>query len=119
MKLVLADIERYGDRVDSIADKAGEAAARMYDEMRAENPNASVAEVREGIIEIAESVIASYGDMACELAAMEYDAMAEESGAKVPDAELPEIDDEMLEAVRGRVRYIVGALVHDDERFDI
>lgn len=119
MKVGAKALDRYGERLDAVAEKAGEAAARMYDAMRARNPNTSVEEVREELVSIVESVLASYGDMACEVAADEYDAMARESGAKLPRAELPEIDDEAMSAIEGRIRYIVGDLAHDGERYDI
>lgn len=86
-----------------------------YDAMRMADPNASVADVREGIIGIVESVVGTYGDAAGELAAERYDAMAADSGADVPDALISEEDDAMAEAIDRRARYIVGALVPDRE----
>lgn len=98
-----------------MCDEAARVAMEAYDAMRAADPGASVADVREGIIGIVESVVGSYGDAAGELAAERYDEMAADSGASVPDASISEEDDAMAEAIDRRARYIVGALVPDRE----
>lgn len=108
-------MERYSNEVNAVADTAAETAMSAYDELRALDPLASVADVREGSIAIVESVVTSYGAAAGELAAEVYDELASEAGADVPEALVPDIDDVTLEVIDRSVRYAVGALVPERE----
>lgn len=108
------DQQIYSDRIDAIAEAAGEAAVRAFDAMREADPDASVADIREGCIYIVESVLDAYGDMAAETAAQLYDAMAEASGAHLPPAEIPPVSDETHRIIEKQIRYNVGVLTSAD-----
>lgn len=108
-------LEAYGERVDTLAERAGEAAGRAWDAMMAANPLAGVAEVREGAIEIVRAAMESYGDASAELGASLYDELARANGADVPPAELPEVGDGAYAAVDASMRYAVRLLVPERE----
>ena len=108
-------MDEYTADVNAVSDEAARVAMYAYDAMRIAYPNASVADIRDGITSIVESVLASHGDAAGELAAERYDAMAAASGADVPEAIIAEEDDAMANAIERRARYIVGCLVPDRE----
>ena len=94
MIVTRAAMDEYTAEVNAISEEAAQVAMAAYDEMRRSNPNASVAEVREGIIGIVESMVASYGGASSEIAAEVYDALAESAGADIEPAELDEEDEE-------------------------
>lgn len=108
-------MDEYTAEVNAVASEAAQVAMDAYDEMRKANLNASVAEIREGIVGIMESMVASYGGASSEIAAEVYDALAESAGADVGPAELDEEDDAMRAAIEKRARYIVGDLVQERE----
>ena len=110
-----AAMDEYTAEVNAVSDEAAQVAMDAYDEMRKKNLNASVADIREGIIGIVESMVASYGGASSEIAAEVYDALAESAGADAEPAELDEEDDEMCAAIEKRARYIVGDLVQERE----
>lgn len=115
MLLRSSELDAYSAELNAVCDEAAQVAMEAYDAMRRSDPGASVADVREGIIGIVESVLDTYGDAAGELAAERYDAMAADSGTDVHEALISEEDDAMAEAIDRRARYIVGALVPDRE----
>lgn len=115
MIVTRSDMDEYTAEVNAISEEAAQVAMDAYDEMRKSNLNASVAEVRDGIIGIVESMVASYGGASSEIAAEVYDALAESAGADVEPAELDEEDDAMRAAIDKRARYIVGDLVQERE----
>ena len=108
-------MDEYTAEVNAVADEAAQVAMAAYDEMRKADLNASVADIREGIISIIESMVASYGGASSEIAAEVYDALAESSGADLEPAELDEEDEAMQAAIDKRARYIVGDLVQERE----
>ena len=108
-------MDEYTAEVNAVASEAAQVAMDAYDEMRKANLNASVAEIRDGVIGIVESMVASYGGASSEIAAEVYDALAESAGADVGPAELDEEDDAMRAAIEKRARYIVGDLVQERE----
>lgn len=110
-----ARMERYSDEVNAVATAAAEAAMAAYDELRRRDPLASVADVREGLIAIVESVATSYGAAAGELAAELYDVLAADAAAGVPEALVPDVDGTTLEVIDRTVRYDVGVLVPERE----
>ena len=108
-------MDEYTAEVNAVASEAARVAMAAYDEMRKADLNASVADIREGIISIIESMVASCGGASSEIAAGVYDALAESSGADLEPAELDEEDDAMQAAIEKRARYIVGDLVQERE----
>lgn len=108
-------MDAYSDEVNRVAEMAAEAAMEAYDRMRAADPLAPVADVREGCIGAVEAVVASYGPAAGELAAELYDEMAADAGADVPEALVADLDDATLGVIERTVRYDVGELVPDRE----
>lgn len=110
-------LDDYDEQLTKIADTAGKRAEAEYLAWHAQNLNADVAEIRNHIIELIDGVLDSYGDAACELSARLYDEQAEKAGADVSPADLPEVSDEMKQAIERRAHYVVGQLV--DEREDI
>lgn len=108
-------MDEYTAEVNSVAEESARVAMAAYDEMRKANLNASVADIREGVIGIVESMVASYGGASSEIAAEVYDALAESVGADVEPAELDEEDEAMRAAIEKRARYIVGDLVQERE----
>ena len=110
-----AAMDEYSAEVSAVADEAAQVAMAAYDEMRKTSLNASVAEIREDIVGIVESMVASYGGASSEIAAEVYDALAESSRADVGPAELDEEDDAMRVAIEKRARYIVCDLVQERE----
>ena len=110
-----AAMDEYTADVNAVADEAAQVAMAAYDEMRKADFNASVADIREGIISIIESMVASYGGASSEIAAEVYDALAESAGADIEPAELDEEDEEMRAAIERRARYIVSDLVQERE----
>lgn len=115
MRVTRAAMDEYTAEVNAVASEAAKVAMAAYDEMRKASLNASVSEIREGIIGIIESMVASYGGASSEIAAEVYDALAESAGADVESAELDEEDEEMRAAIERRARYIVGDLVQERE----
>ena len=115
MRVPRDQMERYSDDVNAIADAAAEAAMAAYDEMLRRYPLEPVADVREGLIAVVESVATSYGAAAGELAAELYDALAVGAGAGVPEALVPDIGETALEVIDRKVRYYVDALVPERE----
>lgn len=115
MRIAKARLDEYSSELNAVADEAERVAMAAYDEMRRADPNADVADIREGIKEIVESVVASYGQAAGELACELYDELAVAAGADVPDAVPSEEDDEMADAIDSRARYVVGALIPERE----
>ena len=115
MIVTRAAMDEYTAEVNAVSEEAAQVAMAAYDEMRKANLNASVAEIREGIIGIVESMVASYGGASSEIAAEVYDALAESAGADVEPAELDEEDEAMRAAIDKRARYIVGDLVQERE----
>ena len=119
MRLTARDLADYDKKLGQVARAAGESAVWAYDAMRAANLNASVADVRESVIDLVESLASKYGDAASEVAATLYDSMAEGAGAAVRPAELAdESQDERL-AIDRRVRYLVRELAEPADREDI
>ena len=110
-----AAMDEYTAEVNAVADEAALVAMDAYDEMRKADLNASVADIREGIVGIVESMVASYGGASSEIAAEVYDALAESAGDDVGPAELDEEDEAMQAAIDKRARYIVGDLVRERE----
>lgn len=108
-------MDEYTAEVNAISEEAAQVAMDAYDEMRKANLNASVAEIRDDIVGIVESMVASYGGASSEIAAEVYDVLAESAGADVGPAELDEEDDAMRSAIERRARYIVGDLVQERE----
>lgn len=108
-------MDEYTAEVNAVSEEAAQVAMAAYDEMRRSNLNASVAEIRDGVIGIVESMVASYGGASSEIAAEVYDALAESAGADVEPAELDEEDEAMQAAIEKRARYIVGDLVQERE----
>ena len=108
-------MDEYTAEVNAVSEEAAQVAMAAYDEMRRSNLNASVAEIRDDIVGIVESMVASYGVASSEIAAEVYDALAESAGADVEPAELEEEDDAMRAAIEKRARYIVGDLVQERE----
>ena len=49
MIVTRAAMDEYTAEVNAVSDEAAQVAMAAYDEMRKSNPNASVAEIREGI----------------------------------------------------------------------
>lgn len=115
MIVTRAAMDEYTAEVNAVSNEAAQVAMEAYDEMRRSNLNASVAEVREGVIGIVGSMVASYGGASSEIAAEVYDALAESAGADVEPAELDEEDEAMRAAIDKRARYIVGDLVQERE----
>lgn len=115
MRIARASLDTYSSELNAVADEAERVAMAAYDEMRRADPNADVADIREGVKEIVESVAASYGQAAGELACELYDELAGAAGAGVPEAVPSEEDGEMAEAIDSRARYVVGALVPERE----
>lgn len=115
MRVTRAAMDEYTAEVNAVASEAARVAMAAYDEMRRSNLNASVADVREEVIGIVESMVASYGGASSEIAAEVYDALAESAGADVESAELDEEDEAMRAAIEKRARYIVGDLVQERE----
>ena len=115
MIVTRATMDEYTAEVNAVSEEAAQIAMAAYDEMRRSNLNASVAEIREGIIGVVESMVASYGGASSEIAAEVYDALAESAGADVEPAELDEEDEAMRAAIDKRARYIVGDLVQERE----
>lgn len=110
-----AAMDEYTADVNAVADEAAQVAMAAYDEMRKADLNASVADIREELISIIESMVASYGGASSEIAAEVYDALAESAGADIEPAELDEEDEEMRAAIERWARYIVGDLVQERE----
>lgn len=108
-------MDGYSAEVNAVSDEAAQAAMDAYDRMREADIDASAADIRDGIIDIVESIVASYGGAVSEISAEVYDALAEASGADVEPAELDEEDDAMRAAIERRARYIVGDLVQERE----
>lgn len=108
-------LDEYTKEVNDVSAEAANVAMAAYDSMRASNLNASVEEIREGIIGIVESMVASYGGASSEIAAEVYDALASEAGADVDPAELDEEDEDVRAAIENRARYMVGVLVQERE----
>lgn len=106
-------LDRYSRELNALADEAERVAMAAYDAMRKADPNASIADIREGIKAIVEAVTASYGQAAGELSCELYDELAEASGASVPQADLGDVDDDTIEAIDSSARYIVGAFASD------
>lgn len=115
MIVTRAAMDEYTAEVNAISDEAAQVAMTAYDDMRRSNLNASVAEIRDDIIGIVESMVASYGGASSEIAAEVYDALAESAGVDVEPAELDEEDEAMRAAIDKRARYIVGDLVQERE----
>lgn len=113
MAVSRADLASYERDLSAIEDAAEAAALRAYDAMRASDLAASVAEVREGVIEIVDGVLASYGDAACERAAELYESSTGRA------AELPEVDEGTGRAIERQARFSVGEIVPDGDREDI
>lgn len=107
------DLVAYDRDLGDIEGRAEEAAMRAYDAMRASDLNASVAEVREGVKDIVDGTLSSYGDTACERACELYEVL----GGKT--AEIPEVDDETRSAIDRQARFYVGVIVQDGDREDI
>ena len=108
-------MDEYTAEVNAVFEEAAQVAMDAYDEMRKADLNASVADIREGIIGIVESMVASYGGASSEIAAEVYDVLAESAGAGIEPAELDEEDDAMRAEIERRARYIVGDLIQERE----
>lgn len=115
MRIARERLDAYSSELNAVADEAERVAMAAYDEMRRADPNADVADIREGVKEIVESVAASYGQAAGELACELYDELADAAGADVPEAVPSEEDGETAGAIDSRARYVVGALVPERE----
>lgn len=113
MLISRAELDSYDRDLAALEDAAEAAAVRAYDAMRAADPGASVAEVRDGVIDVVEGALASYGDAAAERACMFYE------GIVGKPADMPEIDDATHEAIDRQARFAVGAIVPEDDREDI
>lgn len=115
MRIAEARLDTYSSELNAIADEAERVAMAAYDAMRKADSNASIADIREGIKEIVESVVASYGQAAGDLACELYEELADAAGADVPGAAPSEEDDEMADAIDSRARYVVGSLIPERE----
>lgn len=115
MRLSAEQLDEYALRVNTVCEAASQAAQRAYAEARMRNPDASVADVRETIIGIAETLLATYGDASGEVGASAYDEMAEASGADVPAAFVADPDQLAYDYIDSHARYLVGQLVPDRE----
>lgn len=101
-------VDGYSSLVASVSESASEAAMRAYDEIRRNDVNASIADVREGIKSIVEQCLASYGDASAEVGASMYSTLADNAGVTVPEPELPEPDDEAYRTIDSDARWMVG-----------
>lgn len=119
MMLTARDLAGYDESLERVATAAGESAERAYDAMRAANLNATVADVRESLIDLIESIASRYGDAASEVAASLYDAMAKGAGANVGPAELADEPQDGGSTIDRRVRYLVRELAETPGRDDI
>ena len=59
MRVTRAAMDEYTAEVNAVASEAARVAMAAYDEMRKASLNASVAEIRDGVIGIVESMVAS------------------------------------------------------------
>lgn len=114
MQISKAELAEYNRRVDAIADKSAAMAAAAYDEFRAKKPTASVAEVREGIIQILEAADSAYGGAVSAVAAQFMEEFAAVNGKKI-DVILPEDSEVAARAIRNKAHYIVSKLAPDRE----
>ena len=117
--LTARELSDYDEKLERVAVAAGNSAARAYDALRVQDLNAPVADVRESIIDLIESLTSRYGDAASEVAASLYDSMAERSGADVEPAELADETQDEERAIDKRVRYLVRELAEPSDREDI
>lgn len=112
MLLSKAFIDSYNEALHKLQGSAADEYRAIMDSWHAENPDATVAEVREFSIAMASDVSDHYGGVSSELAAQMFDEVCEEEGIKAT-AEVPTqlVDPEMVE---GAARYDAGKLVHGD-----
>ena len=114
-----ARLERYDSDLSAVEGAAEEVATREGLWWRAENPEATVAEVRDHVKALVVDVLDRYGDAAGELAARLYDEQAESAGTDVPPAEIPDVGEAALDAIDSRARYLVGRIAGNGGREDI
>lgn len=112
----LERLDRDLAKVEAAAQRAVERECRAW---RAANLEAGPAEVREHVKASVGAALSAYGDAAGKLAADLYDEVAEQAGADVPPAELPDVGQEALDAIDRQARYLAGMLVDGGGRLDI
>ena len=115
MRVDPATLDQYRRTVDRLADRAEQAALQAWDEMRLADMNMSVADLRDAMTDIVQTVADTYGTAAAELACRLYDQLAEQAGRNLPEAAIPEDTEERDRAIEDRSRYLVGALTADRE----
>lgn len=115
MRVDPAMLDQYRQTVDRLADQAEQAALRAWDAMRLADMNMSVADLRDAMTNIIQTVTDTYGTAAGELACRLYDQLAEQNGRKPPEAAIPEYTGERDRAIEDRSRYLVGSLAEDRE----
>lgn len=110
-----AEIEAYDRQLAAAEHKAQESAIKAYDAWRAENLNASVAEIREEMKSIVLAETDAYGSAAGEYAARFYDQCCASSNAKLDPAAIPDIGKDTESAIDHRCRWIAGLVADQDE----
>lgn len=111
MQITRKEINDYNARLDAIADMAADMAANAYDAWRKENPTASVAEIRNAVIEITTAADAAFGGAVCTVAGQLCDEIAATKGKTVTMV-MAETDNSLVEQW---ARRIVAPLVPDRE----
>ena len=115
MRVDPATLDQYRQTVDRLADMAEQAALQAWDAMRLADMNMSVADLRDAMTGIVQTVADNYGAAAAELACRLYDQLAEQAGRKLPEAAIPEDTEERDQAIEDRARYLAGALTVERE----
>ena len=115
MRVDPATLDQYRRTVDRLADTAEQAALQAWDSMRLADMNMSVADLRDAMTGIVQTVADTYGAAAAELACRLYDQLAEQAGCKLPEAAIPEDTEERDQAIEDRSRYLVGVLTVERE----
>lgn len=108
-------IEAYDSALSQTELKAQKSAGAAFDAWRAQNLNASIADIREEMKDIVLAELDSYGNAACELGARFYDQCVEESSANLDPASIPDVGDDTEEAIDRKCRWIAGLVADENE----
>lgn len=100
-------LEQYRRSLDAVCSGAGDQVARRVRSFIQLNPNATVEQLRNASVEIADAVLGEYGDAASELACQLFDTVMDAEGTGIRAQALGEPSHE---AVEGTVRRVAGTV---------